>query len=81
MACLVLRPGASLEEVGLHAEMRLPYFAVPRYYDVRESLPRTPTQKIMKAALRRDGVTPTTWDRGRTRRTTTTSRPVHVANG
>ena len=81
MACLVLRPGASLEEVGLHAEIRLPYFAVPRYYDVRASLPRTPTQKIMKAALRRDGVTPTTWDRGRTRRTTTTSRPIHVSNG
>jgi carnitine-CoA ligase len=77
MACLVLRPGASLEEVGLHAEKRLPYFAVPRYYDVRESLPRTPTQKIMKAALRNDGVTPTTWDRGRVRRTAT-AQPIHA---
>ena len=41
---------------------RLPYFMVPRYYEVVESLPRTPTQKLRKHELRAQGVTPSTWD-------------------
>jgi hypothetical protein len=40
----------------------------PRYYDIRAELLGTPTQKIPKAEQRKDGITPTTWDRGRTRR-------------
>ena len=36
---------------------------VPRYVDIVESLPRTPTEKVQKALLRDRGVTGTTWDR------------------
>jgi crotonobetaine/carnitine-CoA ligase len=68
MAILVVKPDASIEDIGDYAETRLPYFAVPRYFDVRDSLPLTPTQKIAKAVLREGGVTATTWDRGRVRR-------------
>ena len=36
---------------------------VPRYVDIIDALPKTPTGKIQKADLRARGVTPTTWDR------------------
>lgn len=42
---------------------RLPYFAVPRYLDLVEELPRTPTEKVRKVELRERGVTATTFDR------------------
>ena len=71
MACLVCSEGASLEEIGDFAESRLPYYAVPRYYDIRDELPKTPTHKVRKVELREEGITPTTWDRGRTRRVRT----------
>lgn len=70
MAAVVLEPGASASPVELraHVEPRLPYFAVPRYVDVREGLPKTATEKVRKAALREDGITPSTWDAGPRRR-------------
>lgn len=42
----------------------LPYFMVPRYYEVVPALPLTPQMKVQKAQLRADfgGVTPATWD-------------------
>lgn len=42
---------------------RLPYFAVPRYVEFLDDLPRTPTAKVRKIELRDRGVTPATWDR------------------
>ena len=39
---------------------------VPRYIDLRESLPKTETHRIQKAQLKQQGITPTTWDRDRT---------------
>jgi crotonobetaine/carnitine-CoA ligase len=71
MACLVVTEGASLEEIGDLAESKLPYYAVPRYYDTRDELPKTPTLKVRKVELREEGITSTTWDRGRTRRVRT----------
>jgi crotonobetaine/carnitine-CoA ligase len=71
MACLVVTEGASLQEIGNFAESKLPYYAVPRYYDIRDELPKTPTLKVRKVELRAEGVTSTTWDRGRTRRVRT----------
>ena len=68
MASLVLRPGVSLAVIGDYAESRLPYYAVPRYYNVVDKMPLTVTGKVLKVDLKREGVTPTTWDRGRTRR-------------
>ena len=42
---------------------RLPFFAMPRYIEFREDLPRTPTGRVQKYQLRDEGKTPTTWDR------------------
>jgi crotonobetaine/carnitine-CoA ligase len=44
---------------------RMPYFMVPRYIRVLPELPKTPSAKVMKEELRREGVTPDTWDRER----------------
>lgn len=41
----------------------MPYFMVPRYIRVLDELPKTPSAKVMKAALRAEGITPDTWDR------------------
>jgi crotonobetaine/carnitine-CoA ligase len=42
---------------------KVPYFAVPRYIEFRDGLPRTPTSKVMKFQLREEGCPPGTWDR------------------
>ncbi|MGH8983049.1 MAG: AMP-binding enzyme, partial [Acidimicrobiia bacterium] len=42
---------------------KLPYFAVPRYVEVRDDLPRNPVGRVLKYKLRDEGVTPSTWDR------------------
>jgi crotonobetaine/carnitine-CoA ligase len=42
---------------------RLPHFMVPRYIEFVGELPRTPTDKVRKAELRRRGIGPGTWDR------------------
>jgi crotonobetaine/carnitine-CoA ligase len=41
----------------------MPSFAVPRYVEFMEALPRTPTEKVRKAQLRERGLTPATWER------------------
>jgi crotonobetaine/carnitine-CoA ligase len=46
-----------------HLARSLPHFMVPRYIDILDELPRTPTNKVRKAALRERGVTLSTWDR------------------
>jgi crotonobetaine/carnitine-CoA ligase len=63
--CVVLKPGATLtpEELIKHANDRMPYFAVPRYVEFMESLPKTPTERVQKYLLKQAGVTPNTWDR------------------
>lgn len=65
MATLVVKQGEGLElaELIVFLEPRLPKFMVPRYVDIIDALPKTPTGKIQKADLRARGVTPTTWDR------------------
>ena len=42
---------------------RMPHYMVPRYVRVLASLPKTPTAKIQKTELRREGITPDCWDR------------------
>lgn len=66
MASVVLAEGGTATAPDLVAwcEPRLPYFAVPRYVDLRTSLPMTTTQKVQKQVLRRQGVTTTAYDRG-----------------
>jgi crotonobetaine/carnitine-CoA ligase len=36
---------------------------VPRYVEVLDELPKTPTQKVQKAVLRAQGLSAGTWDR------------------
>lgn len=42
---------------------KLPYFAVPRYFEFRSDLPRNPVGRVLKYQLRDEGCTDTTWDR------------------
>jgi crotonobetaine/carnitine-CoA ligase len=64
MAAVVLAPGSELDpgEVFRFCQANLPYFAIPRYLDVRPSLPLNALGRVMKHALRDEGVTATTWD-------------------
>ncbi|MCO5129036.1 MAG: AMP-binding protein [Xanthobacteraceae bacterium] len=62
---LVTVPGARVQPEALIAFLAkaLPHHMVPRYVEILETLPRTPTFKIQKSVLRQTGVTPQTWDR------------------
>jgi crotonobetaine/carnitine-CoA ligase len=46
-----------------HLAGALPHYMVPRYIEIMPALPRTPTNKVKKAELRMNGITPQTWDR------------------
>jgi len=63
---VVQRPDSSrVDPAALisHAESRLPRFAVPRYVEVVDALPKTETNKVRKNVLRATPFTPGTWDR------------------
>jgi crotonobetaine/carnitine-CoA ligase len=64
-ATIVLKSeGAITEEMlCVWAIERLPYFAIPRYFEFRPDLPRNPLGRVLKYQLRSDGCTPATWDR------------------
>lgn len=61
----VLKKGEKLppEELLAFCEDRMPYFAVPRYVEFVESLPKTPNEKVQKSKLREAGISTHTWDR------------------
>jgi carnitine-CoA ligase len=40
----------------------LPYFALPRYIELRAELPRSPVGRVLKRQLRAEGATAATWD-------------------
>ncbi len=65
MATVIPQPGRTLDPESLvrFLEPRMARFMVPRYIDVAKSLPKTPTGKIRKVALRNTGVTSRTFDR------------------
>jgi crotonobetaine/carnitine-CoA ligase len=64
-ACVVVKPGATLKPADLldHCVANIPYFAVPRYIEVMEAMPRNVVGRVLKHELRARGVTPATWDR------------------
>jgi crotonobetaine/carnitine-CoA ligase len=41
---------------------QVPYFALPRYIEFRDQLPRSPVGRVLKRELRAEGVTAATWD-------------------
>ena len=51
---MTLLPGGQLTggELVAHCERRLPPFMVPRYVEIVEALPKTPTGRIQKFELR-----------------------------
>ncbi len=55
----------TVQDVVAHADAVLPRFARPRYVELLEALPKTPTERVQKAVLRQRGVTAATWDRER----------------
>lgn len=51
------------EEVISYSKENMPHFWVPRYVRFMESLPATATGRIEKFRLRKDGITPDSYDR------------------
>ncbi len=63
-ACITLKPGQSIspEEMIAFLKPRLPGFMLPRYVEFLDALPKTPTEKILKAELRKTPFTRQTYD-------------------
>ncbi len=59
------RPGEGLDPEALVRWLipRMPRFMVPRYVEIIDAMPLTPTQKIRKAVLRDSGAHDGVWDR------------------
>jgi crotonobetaine/carnitine-CoA ligase len=57
-----------LADVVAHCARNLPYFAVPRYVELVETLPRTTSEKVDKPRLAARGIGPATIDRGEIRK-------------
>lgn len=64
-AAVVLQAGAKLTgpELLKWAKSRVPRFALPRFVEFREELPKNASGRVLKFRLREEGVTPATWDR------------------
>lgn len=64
MVAVVLRPGAQAtpEQLARHVNEQAAHFAVPRFIEILDELPYTPTGKVQKHLLRQRGVTQSTWD-------------------
>ena len=64
MVAVELVEGSSLTEESLYrwSIEAIPYFALPRYIEIRDELPRSEMKKVLKAQLREEGVGPNTWD-------------------
>jgi crotonobetaine/carnitine-CoA ligase len=62
---VVLQPDEKLapEELLRFCAGRLAYYAVPRFIEFVDALPKTGTQKIQKNVLKQRGRTAATWDR------------------
>lgn len=61
----ILKPGSNLTEAELcrWSIDQVPFYAVPRYVEFRDDLPRNPLGRVLKYQLRDEGVTSATWDR------------------
>ena len=60
----VRRPQSQLKAEALFrwAMGKVPYYALPRYIEFRESLPKNPQGRVLKYELRAEGKTAATWD-------------------
>lgn len=64
-AVVVLKEGHTLtqEELIRWCEPRMAYFAIPRYIAIRGELPKTPSERVEKFKLKKEGITEDCWDR------------------
>jgi crotonobetaine/carnitine-CoA ligase len=64
MVFLRRQPGSEIDPLDFCKFMdeNAPYFFVPRYIEVVDEFPATPTNKTQKFKLRERGIGPTTWD-------------------
>jgi crotonobetaine/carnitine-CoA ligase len=62
---VVLKEGEKLspEELLDFCQERMAYFMVPRYVEFKDSIPKTGTHRPIYPELKKEGVTPNTWDR------------------
>ena len=67
---VVSRPGADLTpgELIEFCQGQMADYAIPAYVEFRDSLPKTETHRIQYAALKAEGITPSTWQRPLQRR-------------
>jgi len=65
MAYVITREPVTPQELWEWFDERIPAFAVPRFLRFVDELPKTPSQRVQKAELRKLGVTPDTYDRTR----------------
>jgi carnitine-CoA ligase len=65
MVSLTLQPEIDLDMFELmdFCADRMPYFAVPRYVEVVDQLPKNVIGRVLKPVLRERGVTAASWDR------------------
>ena len=64
-AVVVLKEGRTATEEDLirWCEPRMAYFAIPRYVAIRDSMPKTPSERVEKFKLKNEGITADCWDR------------------
>ena len=64
MMVLVLKENMELSPVDLIEFLKpiMPKFMIPRFVRFRDSLPKTPTNRVQKVKLREEGITKDTWD-------------------
>ncbi len=60
----ILKPDSKLQPESLFnwAIDAVPYYALPRYIEFRDSMPKNPQGRVLKYQLRDEGKTPNTWD-------------------
>jgi len=65
MVAVALKPGLILTPAELirYCQEQMARFMVPRYVELMDSLPKTPSLRIEKYKLKERGITPNTWDR------------------
>ena len=62
---VVPKPGETIDPVELldFCVGKMAYYAIPRYVEVLDEIPKTGTQRVEYATLRQRGISPATWDR------------------
>jgi crotonobetaine/carnitine-CoA ligase len=63
LAVLVVSEQVDPAELLAWCDGKIPAFAIPRFLRQVDALPKTPSEKVRKAALREDGITMDTFDR------------------